>query len=77
MEKISISLITFNEEKNIERCLKSVTWADEIVVVDSGSKDRTVELAKKYTGVVIHNDWEGFAAQKEFALRNCSNDWVL
>ncbi|MBK7868197.1 MAG: glycosyltransferase family 2 protein [Ignavibacteriales bacterium] len=77
MEKISVSLITFNEEKNIERCLKSVTWADEIVVVDSGSKDRTVELAKKYTGVAIHNDWEGFAAQKEFALRNCTNDWVL
>jgi glycosyltransferase involved in cell wall biosynthesis len=77
MDKISVSVITFNEEKNIERCLKSVTWADEIVVVDSGSKDKTVELAKKYTGAVIHNDWEGFAAVKEYALRNCSHEWVL
>ncbi len=77
MEKLSVSIITLNEEKNIERCLQSVTWADEVVVVDSGSKDRTVELSKKYTDRVIHNDWKGFADQKDFAMRSCSNEWVL
>ncbi|MBK8663498.1 MAG: glycosyltransferase family 2 protein [Ignavibacteriales bacterium] len=69
-------LITFNEEKNIERCLKSVTWADEVVVVDSGSKGSDSGTCKKYAGVVIHNDWRVLCT-KEFALRNCSNDWVL
>ena len=77
MQKLSVSIITLNEEKNIERCLQSVTWADEVVVVDSGSKDRTVELSKKYTDRVIHNDWKGFADQKDFAMRSCSNEWVL
>jgi glycosyltransferase involved in cell wall biosynthesis len=77
LQKISISIITLNEEKNIARCLRSVAWADEIIVVDSGSNDGTVEIAKTLGAKVIHNDWRGFSEQKEFALRNCTNEWVL
>jgi len=77
LQKISISIITLNEEKNIARCLKSVAWADEIIVVDSGSKDGTVEIAKGLGAKVIHNEWKGFSEQKDFALRSCTNEWVL
>ncbi|GAB1349905.1 glycosyltransferase family 2 protein [Ignavibacteriales bacterium] len=77
MQKISVSIITLNEEKNIARCLKSVSWADEIIVVDSGSKDKTVEIAENLEAKVIFNAWKGFSEQKDFALRSCTNEWVL
>jgi glycosyltransferase involved in cell wall biosynthesis len=77
MKTVSVAVITLNEEGNIEACLKGVTWADEIVVVDGGSTDATVRLAHKYTGSVFHSGFVDFAAQKNFALRHATKDWVL
>jgi glycosyltransferase involved in cell wall biosynthesis len=74
---ISVNIICRNEEKNIEDCLKSVLWADEIIVVDAESADRTLEIAKKYTDNVFVNKWEGFAKQRTFALEKSKKDWVL
>lgn len=75
--KISVIVITGNEVNNIADCLESVKWADEIIVVDSESKDATVELARKYTDKVIIKKWQGFSKQKAFALEQASNEWVL
>lgn len=77
MNKISVIIITKNESQNIRDCLKSVSWTDEIIVVDSGSSDNTVEIARKYTDKVIYNEWRGYADQKNFALQLATNDWVL
>ncbi|MDA3885286.1 MAG: glycosyltransferase family 2 protein [Candidatus Delongbacteria bacterium] len=75
--KLSVAIITKNEENNIARCLNSVSWADEIVVVDSGSTDKTVDICEKHSCKIITTDWLGFAKTKQFAVDNCSNDWVL
>ena len=77
MEKISVVVVTFNEERNIERCLRSVQWADEIIVVDAFSTDRTVELCRGLKAAVIQRAWDGYAPQKQFALSMASNPWVL
>ena len=74
---ISVFIITLNEEKNIARALSSVSFADEIVVVDSGSTDKTLDIIKSFGITPIHNDWPGYAAQKQFALKQCNHDWVL
>ena len=74
---LSVCIIAFNEEDNIRECLESVKWADEIVVVDSNSADRTVEIARKYTDRVIQRPWPGHVEQKNFALEQASCDWVL
>ncbi len=75
--EISAFIVCCNEEKKIRRALESVKWCDEIVVVDSGSKDATVSICKEYTDKVIHNPWPGFSAQKQFALERCSKKWIL
>lgn len=75
--KISTAIITLNEEKNIKKAIESVAWTDEIVVVDSGSKDRTVEIAESLGARVIHQDWLGFGMQKQFAVDRCQHDWIL
>jgi len=76
--KVSVILITYNEEDNIHPCLSSVQWADEIIVVDSYSKDKTVEIAKAYDRCkVISATWKGFVPAKQLALENTTNDWVL
>lgn len=75
--KISATIITLNEETLLGACLESVTWADEIIVVDSGSSDRTVEIARKYTDKVLRHDWPGYSAQKNWAVEQASHDWVL
>ena len=75
--KISATLITFNEEKNIQAALESVAWADEIIVVDSISTDRTRDLASQFGARVIERKWPGFAAQKQFATDATTNDWVF
>ncbi len=77
MEKISAIIIAGSEEKNIADCLESVKWADEIVVVNSESTDRTVEIAGRYTDKVFIRKWEGYASQKNFSLEKASNEWVL
>lgn len=79
MKKLPLSLvvITLNEEKNIERCLRSVPFADDIVVVDSFSTDRTVELARSLGANVVQEKWRGFGPQKAFATSLAKNDWVL
>ena len=77
MATLSVLVITKNEEHNIVDCLESVKWADEIVVVDSGSDDKTVELARRYSQKVYVKPWEGYAASKNFALEQCMGDWIL
>lgn len=75
--KISVFLVVQNEEKNIRRVLDSVRDFDEILVVDSGSTDKTLEIAREYTEQVVHHPWQGMGPQKEYARSLCRNDWVL
>jgi len=76
--KLSAAIITYNEELNIERCLKSLQGvADEIVVVDSFSKDRTEEICRAYNTVFIQNPFGGHIQQKNFAIDQTTGDWVL
>src|SRR5664279_1704744 len=74
---ISVAIITYNEEANLGRTLASVAWADEIIVVDSGSTDRTAEIAREYGAKFFREDWKGFAGQKNFAVAKSSGDLVL
>ncbi len=74
---ISVCVITLNEEENIERCLNSVQWADELLVVDSGSEDRTCEIAEECGARVVYNEWPGFIEQKQYATEAAKHDWVL
>lgn len=75
---VSVYLITKNEETRIARAIRSVVdWADEVIVVDSGSEDRTVEIAKNCGARVLHRNWEGYGPQKRFAENLCRNKWVL
>jgi glycosyltransferase involved in cell wall biosynthesis len=74
---LSVAIVTLNEELNLERTLASVRWADEIVVVDSGSTDRTLEIARSFGAIVIEREWPGFAAQKNFAIMQCRGTWIL
>lgn len=77
---LSVVIIAKNEEHNIRRCLESVRWAEEIIVLDSGSSDNTVEIAKEYTDKVFTTDpseWKGYGVQKQRALEHASGDWVL
>jgi glycosyltransferase involved in cell wall biosynthesis len=74
---LSLVIITLNEEANLARTLASVSWADEIVVVDSGSNDATRSIAHSYGARFITEPWRGFAAQKNYALSLCTSDWVL
>ncbi len=70
-------VITKNEERVIRRCLQSVSWADEIVVVDSGSTDDTVAICREFTDKVVEAEWRGFGPQKALALGLATQDWVL
>jgi glycosyltransferase involved in cell wall biosynthesis len=74
---ISLAIICLNEAANIERCIRSVPFAEEVVVVDSGSTDATVEIAKNCGARVHVESWRGFRDQKQFAADNCRHDWVL
>ena len=75
--KISATIITLNEQRNIARAIESLRCCDEIVVVDSGSIDRTVEIAQKFGARVVENPWPGYAGQKNFASAQATHDWVL
>lgn len=75
--KISAVIITFNEERNIGEAIGSVRWADEILIVDSFSEDRTIEIARTAGAKVITREWNGFADQKQFATDAAANDWII
>jgi glycosyltransferase involved in cell wall biosynthesis len=75
--KISATIITLNEAENIQAACESVNWADEILVVDSGSTDATRDLAVQSGARVITNPWPGFAKQKQFAADKAQHDWIL
>lgn len=75
--KISLVIITKNEEKNIAACIRSFPSADEVIVVDSGSTDRTEQICREFGARFIHNAWPGYGRQKQFAIESAKNDWVL
>lgn len=77
MPLLSVAIVTLNEEENLARTLASLSWADEIIIVDSGSTDRTLEIAHSFNAIVIERPWPGFAEQKNFALAQCTGEWVL
>ena len=77
MPKLTVTVITRNEAANIEACLQSVAWADEVLVVDCGSADATAEMARAHGARVIVRDWPGYSAQKNFAASEASHDWIL
>lgn len=78
MPKISACIISFNEEKKIEDCLKSLDGVvDEIIVVDSFSSDKTVEIAKRYTDKIVYQKFLGYIEQKNFAIGHSNNEWIL
>ena len=75
--KISATIITYNEERNVARVLESLRCCDEVLVLDSGSNDRTVEIATKLGARVVESSWHGYAAQKNIAAELAANDWIL
>jgi glycosyltransferase involved in cell wall biosynthesis len=75
--KISATIITLNEERNIARALESLRCCDEVLVVDSGSTDRTAEIAAKLGARVVESPWGGYARQKNYAADAAANDWIL
>lgn len=76
-QPLSVAIITLNAASQLEACLQSAAFADEIVVVDSGSTDGTQALAERHGARVIQQDWLGFGAQKQFAVEAARHDWVL
>lgn len=76
-ERLSVVIIAGAVEHEIRDCLESVKWADEIIVVNSQSKDRTAEIAREYTDKVFFRNWDGFSKQKQFALEQAKNEWIL
>ncbi len=77
MEKISAVIITLNEERNIARCLESISWVDEIIIVDAFSKDNTVIIGSQYTDKIFQRKWPGYSEQRNFGLSQAKSDWVL
>lgn len=77
MNKLSVIIITKNEQQTIRRCLESIKWADEIIVVDSGSTDNTLAICREYTDKIYHRDWPGYGIQKNRALSLATQAWVF
>lgn len=77
MQKLSVVIITLNAAGQLKGCLESAAFADEVVVVDSGSIDGTVALATEHGARVLHQEWLGFGPQKQFAVAQAAHDWVL
>ena len=75
--RLSAVVITLNEEERLRACLESVAWADEIVIVDAESQDKTAQIAREFTERVVVRPWPGFALQKNFALDLARGDWIL
>lgn len=77
MNNITALIICLNEERNIGECLKSVSWCDEIVLIDGFSTDKTLEIAAKHNAKIYQNEWKGFAEQRKFGLTKVSCSWVF
>lgn len=74
---MSFIVVTLNEEENLERCLAAVDFVSEIIVVDSGSTDRTLEVAHKYGAKIFHRNWTGYADQKNYGAEQVTQPWIL
>ncbi len=74
---LSVAIVAMNEEAIIGQTLESVRWAEEIVLVDSGSTDRTCDIAREYGAKVLLQAWPGFSLQKGYAFEKCTQDWIL
>lgn len=74
---VSAFIVCRDEERQIRRCLESVAWCDEIIIVDSGSTDKTIEICREFTDKISYRAWTGYVDQKRYALSLCSGDWVL
>ena len=77
MNKLSVVIITKNEEKNIRRCLQSVSWADEIVIVDSQSEDNTLKICEEFNTKIYSPEWRGYGPAKQEGVRHTSHSWIL
>jgi len=77
VNRLSVTIIAWNEEERLRACLESIAWADEIIVLDAESTDKTVQLAREFTDKIWVRPWPGFAAQKNFALAQANGEWVL
>jgi glycosyltransferase involved in cell wall biosynthesis len=77
VRRLSVTVIAWNEEARLRDCLESVSWADEIVVVDAESTDKTAQLAREFTDKVWVRPWPGFPVQKNFALEQATGEWIL
>jgi glycosyltransferase involved in cell wall biosynthesis len=77
MSRLSVAIVALNEEERIRACLESVSWADDIVVVDSGSSDKTVAIAREFTDRVFFHPWAGYGPQKNYAVDQCGSEWIL
>ena len=75
--KISAAIITFNEEKNIKRTLEKLSWCNEIVVVDSFSEDKTLEICARFGAKIFYKEFNGYGEQKNFLVEKCKNEWIL
>src|SRR5271154_6804326 len=74
---LSVAIVACNEALNLERTLRSIRWADEIILIDSGSTDATVDIAKQYGAVVYTEPWKGYGPQVNSALDKCTQPWLL
>ena len=77
MARLSVVILTYNNEGLIEECLESARWADEIVVVDSLSQDRTLDICKKHTDKIEQRPWPGYSKQWNYAIDQASGDWIF
>ncbi len=77
MSRLSVTIIAWNEEERLRACLESVAWAEEILVIDAESTDKTVQVAREFTDRIWVRPWPGFAEQKNFALDQATCEWVL
>jgi len=77
MSRLSVTIIAWNEEERLRACLESVAWAEEILVIDAESTDKTVQVAREFTDKIWVRPWPGFAEQKNFALDQATCEWVL
>jgi glycosyltransferase involved in cell wall biosynthesis len=77
MATLTVVTLTFNEERNIASCLEGVRWADQVLVVDSGSTDRTVDIAQGLASEVLQIEWKGYGQARNVALQKATCDWIL